>query len=245
MTLRAILALLVAAALLPSCLKDGQLPAPRTAEGPVDLRFELVAGMEPFSLGRTYLDGAGNMIRFTDLRFYLSGIHAYDDDGAMVADMQRAVVLVKGSDPVFQATLGSMPNGHIHELHFTGGVVQGQGMQGVGPGSDPLADPAMQGPDGLIHLLVEGYVDRDADGHYTQGQDLPFRFAPSGPQLLRDRHLHCHTDMIDGGGVLLGLRLDVRLLLLGLDLSAIPAEGLDAHYTALMNNLVAGITVRY
>lgn len=215
------------------------------AEGPVELRFELVAGMERFSLDRSYHDGAGNLVRFTDLRFYLSGIHAYDDDGAMVADMQRSVVLVKGSEPVLRANLGAMPDGHIHELHFSAGVIDGQGLQGVGLGNDPLADPAMQGPNGRLHLLVEGYVDRDADGVYTPGHDLQFRFAPTGPVHLRDRHIHLHADMVDGGGVLLGLQLDVRLLLLGMDLSNLPMEGADHLHATLMNNLVAGIMVRF
>jgi len=244
----AALALPVLLMLLSSCLKDGALPPDRRGDGAVDLRFDLVVGMTPFSMDQAYLDGAGNIVRFTDLKFHLSGLHLHDDDAALVADLREALLLIDGACPSVTRRLGTMADGHVHTLHFTAGTGDGPGAPPPSGTGHPPADPDMRADSSgtRLHLLMRGYVDRDGNGRFDEGVDLRFSYRPHGSGAMRERHLHLHADMIDGGPITLGLRMDVRMLFLGLDLLARPeCQGADEDCQRLMNNLAAAIMVAF
>jgi hypothetical protein len=231
-----------------ACLKDGVLPPDRPAEGPVDLKVDLVAGTHAFDMGQLYLDGQGHAIRFTELKFYLSGVHFYDDDGSLAADMPEAVLLVDGAQPSLTQRLGTMADGHIHDIHFTAGLGEELQSGGSHPPGHPLAHAAMQstGTGGRLHLLMRGYVDQDGDGHFDPDVDVPFEYRPHGPEAFRDRHLHLHADMVNGVMPTLRLRVDVRILLFGMDLLEHPeASGGSDGAVMLMNNLMAAVMVSY
>lgn len=232
------------ALLLSACLKDGVMPTPKKEEGPVELAMEMVVGSEPFHLHHAYQDWAGNTVRFTTLKCYISGIRLQDDDSTLVANLSAAVVLLDGQSPSSRHQLGRMSNGHVHSIEFTGGLATDEQLHGAyGPGH-VLSDPSMACPDGggRIHLLMEGYLDRDGDGAFDPAVDLAFSYRPSGPEAARGRHLHLHADMVGGELLTLRMRLDVRFILLGIDLAEQPlASGNDPKALAALANLAAGV----
>ena len=228
--------------LLTACLKDGVLPPPELPEGPVDLRFELVRGLEPFALHTPYTDGQGNVVYFTELKFLLSGVHGYDQYDRLVADFPDRILLLDGQYPVSLHAMGTMTPGSMHQLHFTAGVSAAY-VAGTGPfieGAQPPTGGAR------LHLLMRGHVDVDGNGQYDEGTDVTFTYAPASEAALRDRHMHLRADMHDGERITLGLFLDIRLLLTGIDLLAHPeAHGSEPQAVQVMNNLTAAIMVRY
>lgn len=231
-----------------ACLKDGVLPPVRPDEGPVDLKVDLVAGMHAFDLDQGYQDGHGNTIRFTELKFYVSGIHFYDDDGSLAADMPDAVLLLDGAQPSLTQRLGTMADGHIHDIHFTAGLGDELQTGGSHPPGHPLGHTAMFCPEtgGRLHLLMKGYVDQDGNGQFDPDVDVHFEYRPYGPEVFRDRHLHVHANMVGGEMNTLWLRVDVRIMLFGIDLLEDPqASGGSDGAVMLMNNLVAAVMVQY
>lgn len=227
---------------LMACLKDGVLPQPKATEGPLELRFDWVHGMQPLDLATTYQDGVGRAVRFAAIKFLLCDLHAYDDDSTLVAGFPGSTLLVDARYPGRTWAMGNMADGHIHAIHFTAGHDRPTGTGSV------QDDPEMLGPHGHLRaqLLITGHVDSNGDGIVDPLVDQPFELRPGGPLLVRQRHLHLHADMFDGRTVTLGLMLDIRMLMIGVDLLNTPhvaGEGEDA--ARLMNNLAAGIMVRY
>ncbi len=212
------------------CYKDKDLPpAPLPAEGPVSLRFDLIVGTELLTLHAPIVDLYGNRLVITRLKFVLADWALRDDDDQLVADLPGAVVLVDGTRPSEVHALGRMGNGHIHAVEYAAGA----------------ADAVVPDPDLLlngvpVHLLLQGFVDRDGDGAFDGAVDQAFDYRPAGAEALRDRHMHLHADMVGGAPVTLWLELDVRFLLAGVDPMERPvAEGADSVSLRLMDNLVS------
>jgi len=228
--------------LTSACLKDGVMPAPARAEGPVELAVELVVGSEPFRLDHPHQDWAGNTVRFTALKFYLSGIRLFDMDGSLMADHAEKVLLVDGSNASASWHLGMIPNGHIEHMELYGGLFKEEQILGLFPAGHALTDTAMQDDTGRLHLLMAGYMDNDSDGLFDPEVDQAFLYKAGGVDGAQRRHLHLHADMINGEQLTLGLRIDVRFILLGIDLAAHPhASGSDPNALAAMANLVTGM----
>lgn len=234
-----------AALVLGACVKDGVLPSKVQKEGPVELMVELVSGVSPFDMARGYLDGAGNSIRFTTLRFYLSNVHLQDPDSNMIGGGPAKLLLLDGSVPSTRHDLGMIPNGHIEEVRFSSGLDQYNACDQVFPPSHPLADPLMQCADGngRLHMLMEGFVDINGNGVFDAVEDVLFDYRPSGPAASLSRHFHMHADMVEGKPLTLSLRVDVLILLLGLDLKTQPRALGDAPQgAALVSNLALAVS---
>lgn len=224
------------------CLKDGVMPTPAKNEGPVDLAVELVVGGEPFRIDQPLVDWDGDPIRFTALKFYLSGLRLFDEHGSLLMDHGGNVLLVDGARNSATWHLGVIPNGHVEHLELFGGLCREEQMTGQFAAGHVLSDTAMQSDAGRLHLLMTGYLDHDRNGLFDPGVDQAFAYRAGGVGSAQLRHMHLHADMTNGEPLTLGLRIDVRFILLGIDLAAHPfASGDDPYALAAMTNLVTGI----
>lgn len=235
------------ALVLGACVKDGVLPPELKTEGSVYLDIDFVSGINQFDMGRSYLDGAGNSIRFTTLKFYLSDVNLQDPDSNVIGDAPGKMLLLDGSIPSTHHDLGVIPNGHIEEIRFSSGLGRTIPCDEVFPLSHPLSDPSMQCADGngRLHMLMQGFVDNNVNGVYDPAEDELFDYRPSGTSASWPRHFHMHSDMVDGTALTLALRVDVLILMLGVDLEAHPrALGDTPQGSALVSNLAQAVSPR-
>lgn len=231
--------------LTSGCLKDGVLPTKQATEGDVSLRVEFVNGTRPFSAGMWGVDGTGAQIRFTTLKFYLSDIGLYDIDSNRIGGIVNSELLLDASRSGVRYSLGRIPNGHIEEFRFVPGLDRSFSCEAAFPNGHPYTDPSMHDQDDMerMHLHMAGYVDVNNDGHFDEGVDVAFDHALKGGTPRPLRHFHMHADMIDGQPLELGIQVDLRILLLAVDMGANPTStGNDALVDLLLNNLAIAIS---
>lgn len=227
------------------CLKDGVLPTKLPTEGDVSLRVEFVNGTRPFSAGMWSVDGTGAQVRFTTLKLYLSNIGLYDVDSNRISGIANSELLLDASRSVERYELGRIPNGHIEEFKFVPGLDRAFSCEAAFPHGHPYTDPSMQDQEDMerMHMRMTGYVDVNNDGHFTDGVDVAFDHALKGGATRPLRHFHMHADMIDGSSLELAIQVDLRILLLAVDMAADPSsEGDDALVDMLLNNLAIAIS---
>lgn len=240
--------LLAAIVLLATgCLKDGVLPPKMSTEGDVFLRVEFVNGALPFSPDMLSVDGAGAQVRFTTLKFYLSDIGLFDIDSNRIAGVSNSVLLLDASRSGARYKLGRIPNGHIEEFRFVPGLDRSFSCVNEFPHGHPYTDPSMldQGDLERLHLYMSGYVDTNGNGHFDPGIDTEFDHRLFRGDVRPLRHFHMHADMVDGQDLTLGLRVDVRILLLAVDLRAnSTVDGNAALRDLLLDNLSVAVSPR-
>lgn len=239
---------------LVACKKDDPAPIPPApappTQGSVSLSVEFTKGMMPFDFNAAHTDGAGNTIRFTTLKFYLSGAHLMDDDMSTVAEFNSTYMLVDAAAASNTFTLGSVDAGHIHELHLTMGLDSATNYADPLTAAFPLNIPGMHwswNPNaGYKFMNLEGYVDVNDNGVLDTGIDTPFQYhcaqnlsqGVTAP-VLRQDDVHVHSDLVAGAALTIETKVDVIALLNGVDLLATPvAMGNGAGNQLLMNNLV-------
>lgn len=241
-------ALLAIAALgLAACKKDKDADddQPHDHNATIQARFDFVHGTNAFDINATYTDGAGHAIKFTTLKFYASDFVLKDDAGNTVASYPNTAVLADAANSAAQ-TIGTMGHGHIHEVHFSLGLNSAVNHADPTAAAYPLNIPGMHwgwNPTaGYKFLNLEGHVDGNGDGDFADAEDVPFTYHCATDPLLREDHIHFHRD-VDGGTVVIVAKLNVALLLSGIDLLASPTQmGAGPGNAAAMDNLVAAIT---
>jgi len=211
----------------------------------LNVRFNFTHGLNAFDINGTYADGMGHAIRFSTLRFYASDFHLEDDGGATVAEFQDKVVLFDGATPNASFDLGTINGGHIHEVHFNLGLESSVNHADPLTAAYPLNIPGMHWSwnpaAGYKFLNMEGSVDGNGDGDFVDAEDLTFTYHCATDALLTADHFNLHQDA-NGGTLTLDAKLDVAVLLTGLDLLATPvAMGGGPNNVAAMNNLAAAI----
>ncbi len=236
--------LLACSVLFTACLKDGVLPPKVPTEGLVSLDIRITNG--PFALTEAMRieDGTGAKVQLNTLKFYLSGVELWNADSAALSGLSNTVLLMDARQPRSIIQLGVIPNGHIEEFRFVPGLAESFSGQGSFPQGHPFADPDMQDPDGSgrLNLLMEGYVDVNDNGVFDEGIDHAFEHRSVCNTPRPPKHFHIHADMVDGQDLTLGIQIDLRILMLAVDLSASldPAEEAALH-ELLLNNLSAAI----
>lgn len=243
-----------AALALVACKKEDPAPTPPapapSTQGSVRLSLEFTKGMMPFDFNAAHTDGAGNTIRLTTLKFYLSGAHLMDDGMATVAEFNSTYMLVDAAATSNMFTLGNVNAGHIHELQITMGLDSVTNYADPLNAAFPLNIPGMHwswNPTaGYKFLNLEGYVDVNNNGVLDTGIDTPFQYHCAqnlsqgvAAPVLRHDDVHVHADLVAGGTLTIETKVDVIALLNGVDLLATPvAMGNGAGNQLLMNNLV-------
>lgn len=235
------------AVIATGCIKDGILPPKPFSEGKVSLDVELVNGVHSFAPGMWSEDGTGARVQFTTLKFYMSGISLLDTDSNRITGVSNTELLVDASGAAPTYALGSIPNGHIEEFQFTPGLDRTFNCEEAYPHGHPFMDPAMQDLEeyGRLHLLMRGYVDVDTNGQFDEGVDSEFDYRLVAGTARPSRHFHMHADMIDGQDLTLGIRVDVRILLLAVDLRANATVDGNAELSdLLLDNLSVAVSPR-
>lgn len=231
-----------------ACKKDEDAPAPAPAPSNATMKmsFNFVSGTSPFNMAANYTDGLGHAIRFSTLKFYVSDVHLEDDDSNMVAEYHDTYLLVDGSAASNVFTLGTMPPGHVHMVNFSLGLDSATNHADPLTAAYPLNVPGMHWSwnpmAGYKFLNMEGIVDGNGDGDVDDSEDIPFTYHCATDALLREKHVHIHTDVTSGSTVTLAMKVDVQVLLNGLDLlTNSVAMGGGANNQAAMNNLAASV----
>jgi hypothetical protein len=231
-----------------ACKKDEDTPAPTPVPttAAMKLSFNFVSGIVPFNINNMYTDGAGNAIRFSTLKFYVSDVHLMDDDDNVVGEFHDSYLLVDGASSSNVFDLGAMNAGHVHMINFSLGLDSPTNHADPLTAAYPLNIPGMHwswDPSaGYKFLNMEGLVDGNGDGDVDDTEDVPFTYHCVTDALLREDSFHQHEDVAGGATVTLAAKVDVNMLLMGMDLlSASVAMGGGPNNQAAMNNLVMAI----
>lgn len=236
---------------LSACKKDAETPpAPPgsggATTGTVRIAFSFVDDHDAFDINGTYHDGAGNAVRFSTLKFYVSNIHLSDDAGNDVGHFEDAYLLVDGAASENLFTLGTISPAHVHEAHVHLGLESEVNHADPLTAAYPLNIPSMHwswNPTaGYKFLNMEGHVDGNGDGDFDDAEDVAFTYHCATDALLRDTHLHIHANVNAGETATMEASVDVAVLLSGLDLLGNPmAMGGGVHNVTAMDSLVSAI----
>jgi hypothetical protein len=230
--------------LATGCMKDGVLPPTVSAEGDVSLRVEFVNGTTPFTEGMWSTDGTGAQVRFTTLKFYISGIGLYDSDSARVAGITSTELLLDASRSGTLFKLGRISNGHIELFQFVPGLDRTFSCETSYPHGHPYTDPSMmnQGGSERLHVHMTGYLDGNGNGSFEPGIDTGFDYRLTGGEVRPLRHFHMHADMVDGKDLTLGVQVDLRILFLAVNIAETPtSNGNDQLSEQILNNLAVAV----
>lgn len=234
-----------------ACKNDSDEPAtPDGASGhhpaTVRLAFAFMLGEHPYTLDSTVLDGNGHRVKFSQVRFFLSGAHAINDEEQVVGTFPDAYLLLDASQAMNDFALGEMEAGHIHEVAFD------LGLDSVTNHSDPtqyttppLNDATMHwswNPDmGYKFFVLEGRVDDDGDG-VVDGSDPAFTVHCAGDALRTPDHVHLHHTLVEGETFTGHGKVDLSGILTGIDVLADPDNmGVTPVTTQAMQNLATAV----
>lgn len=218
-----------------ACKKDEEAPpsgggtAPTT--GTVDMAFDLYHGDDVLDLNTLYQDGAGHVIRFDKVKFYVSNVHLSDHADNVLGHYEDVYILVDAANADNTFTLGSLSPAEIHHAEITLGL--GPDVNNSDPMTveAPLNDPDMMwmwsADAGRMFLKLEGRVDQNGDG-VIDDSDLNFAYhcLNLNNDLLREIEVHVHADVTAGATATLHTKVDLGVLVSGLDLLNNP-EAMD------------------
>lgn len=245
-----VLTLLASLALITACKREtDDEPPPVTPDpttGTVEMSFAFVSGDDAFDMDATYQDGAGNHLRFDNIKFYVSDIHLSDDDDNEVAAFDGTVLLVDASAANNVFALGEMSPVHVHEAHIALGLDSELNHADPTVAPYPLNVAGMHWDwnpaAGYKFLVFDGMIDGNVDGDFNDTEDIPFLYHCATDALLRETHVHIHANVTAGTTATLEAKVDVAVLLSGLNLLTNPvAMGADVNTTTAMDSLVVAI----
>ncbi|MGV9011809.1 MAG: MbnP family protein [Flavobacteriales bacterium] len=230
------LPLLVATLLLltaSGCKKDSVDPpvdTPSTevaVNATVGMKFNFVNGTAPFTLNSTVVqDSLGHNVKLDQVKFYISGLHAFNDEGEVLAHYEDSYLLVDAMHADSAYSIGAIHASHIHEFEFDLGLdaIANSVVPGMIPG--PLSDTIMwfNSTMGYKFLLVDGMADINGDGVFEQ----PVKYACGMAMLLTPAHAHVHHDLTEGEFFAAEVNVDLGLLFRGIDLATDNMPIMDA-----------------
>jgi len=239
----------VALLFVASCKQDDEeppAPTPVPTTGTIQMSFAFTSGNDPFSMSATYQDGAGNNIRFDAIKFYVSDIHLSDADENEVAHFQETVLLVDASAASNVFALGAINPVSVHEARIALGLDSALNHADPAQADPPLNEPGMHWSwntaAGYKFLLMEGLIDGNDDGDFDDTEDVPFIYHCATDDLLRETEVHIHANVAAGSTSTLAAKVDVSVLIGGLNMLANPvAMGGGANNIIAMDSLGVAI----
>jgi hypothetical protein len=203
-----------------ACRKDAEEPAPPTTAGSGHLlvSFTLMNGTDTFHLSDLLHDGAGRLIRFDTVRFFISGIHLHNDADVIIAEYPALHELFDGAQPNAQFDLGDLEAQHVHSFAFDVGVDEEANHADPATAAPPLNDLSMyvDPSTGYKFVLLSGHVDSNDDGA-VDGSDATFRYVIDTDALLDEDEVHVHHDLAEGEHYVIQAWADMAVVLSGVD----------------------------
>lgn len=239
---------------ITACKKDEEAPSPSNSTptpttGTVNMGFNLFVGNDALDLNALYQDGAGHAIRFTKVKFYVSNVHVTDHDGNVLGHYEDKYILVDASNTSNTFTLGTLAPAEVHGAEITFGLAPEANNSDPLTAEAPLNDPDMMwawsASAGRMFLKLEGRVDNNGDGDVDDAEDGEFMYhcLNLNGDLLREVHVHVHDDVTAGGTAVLNTKVDLGVLVSGLDLVMHPmAMDGGAQCVVAMDSLSTSIS---
>lgn len=238
-----ILCLAALVAGLSSCKKDSDEPTPtppsNNEETPVHatvrLQFSFMQNDTTYTLDSLLHDSLGHEFKLDAIRFYVSGIHAINDEEEVIGHYEANNILV---DPATADTfyMGSIYASHIHEFLFDLGVQDSTNHAAFGIAGAPLNIPEMywDQTNGYKFMEITGHANLDANPDL----ETPISFTCGTDALLTAAHAHVHQDLTEGEHFTGHILVDMGTLFTGIDLATTPTGTMGAPVCArLMSNL--------
>lgn len=232
---------------LGGCKKDSVAPSTTTppagadVDATVGMTFHFKDGNAPFLLQSTVLqDSLGHNIILDQMRFFVSGIHAFNDVEAVIGHYEGSYLLVDAAHADTLFTVGPIHASHIHEFHFDLGLDAAANATDPNGAAAPLNDPSMYFDPAIGHkfLVASGHADLDGDGTY----ETEVNYACGMSTALTGAHAHVHHDLTAGELFNAQLAVDMGLLFTGIDLGVDNTPTMDAPASLrMMRNLSAAI----
>jgi hypothetical protein len=229
---------------LQGCGNDDDQPlVPPPNDSDFSLVVNVVVDGEGVSMGTLYQDLGGTAVRFDRLAFYLSGFGFENGEGEVAYPTGVKAFLFDGDQTAPMALPGLQRGGHA-VLHLHAGLPPEINHADPLQASFPLDIPSMHwnwNPDlGYIFARIEGMYDANGDG-VIDLNDSEFQYHCASTELLRSFSLSLEDVNIDDT---LELTLDMRELLLGLDIASDPIGHGEVDPTVkIMNNFSRAVDV--
>ncbi len=179
-------------------------------------------------------------MKLDQVRFFVSGTHAFDDEGNVLAHYEDVYLLVDAAhaDTIF--AIGAIHASHIHQFHFDLGLDQMANSVIPDLSPAPLNDSTMWFNATMGHkfLVATGHADLDNNGSF----ETVVNYACGMDMLLTEAHAHVHHDLTEGEVFIAQVDVNLALLFKGIDLSvdSMPMMASPASQRA-MSNLSLGI----
>ncbi|MFZ1617801.1 MAG: MbnP family protein [Flavobacteriales bacterium] len=207
----------------------------------VGMHFNFVNGTVPFTLNSTVVqDSLGHNVKLDKVKFYISGLHAFNDEGEVLAHYEDAILLVDALHADSTYAIGAIHASHIHEFEFDLGLEPTTNSVIPSMATGPLSDTTMWFNTTMGHkfLLVDGMADINGDGVFEQ----PVKYACGMDMLLTPAHAHVHHNLTEGEFFAAEVNVDLGLLFRGIDLATDNMPMMDAAPSMrAMQNLSTGI----
>jgi hypothetical protein len=150
-----LLTLPLAALLLAAC--ENKKPDPAPTAGKLDLHVENVAGSSSLAFNTPYTTAAGETIRITDLKYYLSNVQLLKADGTSWAAPDSYYLVDQAQTATQHLELKDVPAGDYTQLRLTIGVDSVRNTAGAQTGAlDPLHGMYWDWNQGYIFLRLQG-----------------------------------------------------------------------------------------
>jgi hypothetical protein len=213
------------------------------------LEVEAHWGANSFDINSTYMDDYGTMIKFTDIRMYLSNMKAMDMAGNMTGDFPDAILYDAAQGPM-NHTLGTVSAMHVHMVNAHVGLDSITNHQDPMLAQPPLNDATMHwgwSPmAGYKFAVIEGVADTDNSGT-IDAADQAFIYHLATDALYTPFSMMAHTDINEGETKTLHIEVDVEKIIDGIEV----ASNLDTHTTnepalaqQLMSNIAGSIGIQ-
>lgn len=222
-----ILVAIVVLAIMAACTKKKDDTGAPSTQASLTLHFDQQANGESFSLNKNYTLPNKEVVNFSLVQFYISGIQLLDD-GSNVTDLGDNYLLINSNSQNVNVT--KFDPQHVHMLQFNVGI------DSITNHSDPTTYPASsvlspQNPNmhwswnsGYIFMKLEGTVDHDGDGVV----DDNFEYHIGLDANLRQVSGMIHKDVYASDKLTVNIKIDYTQFLDGVDLSTeLSAHGMD------------------
>lgn len=224
---------LMIAASITACKKDDD-PEPSTpataTTGTVKLEFEFFAGLAPYDLSTLLSDSVGMLMKFDQVRFYVSNAKLRDMGGNEIAQYNDKYLLVDAANSENSIVLGAIAPQHVHDITFNVGLDSLTNHQDPTQAEAPLNDATMHwgwNPmAGYKFIVLEGRFDGDGDDLIT-ASDPGFIYHIATDALLGERMLTFHQDVAVGTTNTFAVHVDMTQVAAMVDV----ANNVDTHTT--------------